>query len=238
MQLTFLKMVQRGLSALSSQSVSSAGDSVESEQVGVIVNRVYEEILARRDWPFLRKSGYSLVTNTPSIAWEVELPSDCRTVEYIRYNEKDVHWLSPEDFRKQLDYRDSTVSWVNSSLIYTDRDPTYYTSVDEESIVLDAYDSTYATILPSLFFIQYIRNPTSELTNDSDIPEIPTVFHNVLMDGVLTYVYYELLGDVGKGDRYFSKYTKGLARMNVWARKFENNQPNYLSKYTFGRSAL
>lgn len=238
MQLTFLKIIQRILSATDSQSVTTASGSPESEQAGIIINRVYDEVLGRRDWPFLRKAGYSLVSNTPSVAWELELPSDCRRVEWIRYNQKNIKYLTPSDFIYNIEGRDTTASYVNSSYIYTDRDPSYWTSVDGLSIVFDGYDSDNATLLPAECYLQYIHNPTSELSGDSDVPALPTVFHNVLLDGALSLAFYELAQDTQKGRIYEDKYKRGLARMQVWAKKFDEESPNYRDKFDFGRTVI
>lgn len=237
MKLTLLRIVQRALSAIDSQNVSDVSDNPESLQMVLIVNRVYEELLAKRDWPFLRKSGISLVSNTTGIAWELEFPTDMMNLEYIKYNKKDIKYVSPEYFKAVIDARDITDDDVNSSGILTNKDPQYWTSFDELSAVFDAYDSTYASLLPSLCYIQYMKEVTSELSSNNEIPILPARFHSVLMDGVLAIVFDELAQDSNKAQRKDIAYRKGLARMNRWARKIEEALPNYQDKYNFGRNA-
>lgn len=238
MALTLLKMVQRCLSATDSQSVTDVSASPEAEQVVLIINRVYEEIINHRDWPFLRKVGTSLVTNTPGVAWELEMPSDMMNLELVRYNKKDLIHISPIDFNNKVDSRDTTTSFTNSSGIHTDRDPSYWTTIDEGSILFDGYDSTNATLLPSLCYVQYIREVTSELTANTDVPELPKVYHNVLLDGALALCFSELTQDSQKAQAYDRKYKVGTTRMNRWARKVKPDIPNYRSVYDFGRRAV
>ena len=154
MILTLLKIVQRTLSAIDSINVSDVSASPEAEQIVLITNRIYSDILAHRRWPFLKVAGTSLVTNTPSVAWELDFPSNLMEMEFVKYDGDDVTYLTPEAFKNLIDSRDTTASYVNSSGIHTDRDPSYWTSIDGESMVFDAYDSDNATLLPSLCYIQ------------------------------------------------------------------------------------
>lgn len=238
MELTLLQIVQRCLSAIDSHNVTGVDDSPDAEQVVLIVNRVYEEILSKRDWPFLRVAGTSLVTNTSGVPWELEFPANFWEKEYVRYNKKDVTYMSPSEFKYMIDGRDTTASYVNSSGIHTDRDPSYWTSFDEKSMVFDAYDSTNATLLPSLCYLQYIKYITSSLTANSDIPDLPLGFHSVLFDGVLAAVFNELAQDTTKFQMQERKYRTGLARMQRWARKLKEELPNYQKKHSFGRSRV
>lgn len=236
MKLTLLRIVQRALSAIDSQNVSDVSDNPESLQVVHIVNRVYEELLAKRDWPFLRVSDINLVTTLDCDAWELAFPSNMMNLEYMKYNKKEVVYISPERFVDMLHSRDTTDSNVNSIGVITDKDPQYWTTIDETKMMFDSYDSS-GTLMPSLCHIQYMKEVTSELSSNSEIAILPARFHSVLMDGVLATVFDELAQDTNKAQRKDIAYRKGLARMNRWARKIEEALPNYQNKYNFGRNA-
>lgn len=234
MKYTLLDFVQKTLSAIDSQNVSDVSASPESEQVVLIVNRVYEDMLSRRDWPFLRTVGVNLVTTGPEL-WELTLPSDTMTLEYLRYNKKDLIYKTPAEFKYDIDFRDTSKTEVNSDGIYTDRNPSYWTSYDDETITFDAYDSTFTGLLPALCYIQYIKD-IGELTDNSDIPELPTRFHNVMLNGVLAIAFDELAQDTTKSQRKEAEFKKGMSRMFRWARNFKESMPKTFD-YDFGRKA-
>lgn len=231
MKLTYLQIINIVLSALDSQSVETASGSVESEQVGLIVNRVYNEICSRRTWPWLREVGFSKVSLT-SKAWELDLPDTCMTLEYITYNKKELTYLTPKEMAYKLQGRTPNTTNINLLGIKYDSDPTYWTSYDDATITFDSYDGTYANLLPAKCYIQFIKETPNELSGNADIPIIHPRYHSVLLYGVLGYAFLELAQDTGKGDRYLAEYKRGVARMVRWARRIEEtetklNQPDY-----------
>lgn len=232
MKLTYLDIINKILSSIDSQSVSSAGDSVESEQVGMIVNRIYNEICTLRDWPWLRVVGFNKV-GLGTNAWELDLPDNCMTLEYIMYNKKQLTYKTPEEMAYFLQVeRTPNSTNINTSGIKYDDDPSYWTMYDDNTITFDAYDASNTTLLPSLCYIQYIKEVPNELSADTDVPILHVRYHSVLLNGAMAIAFNELAQDTAKYDRAWAEYKRGVARMVKWARKndkslAELNQPDY-----------
>ena len=235
MKYTLLDLINKTLSAIDSQSVVTASGSPESEQVGLIVNRLYNEICSMRDWPWLRVVGTNLVSAGTN-AWQLDLPDNLLTLEYLTYKGKELKYLTPEEMHQIFMGRTASTTITNSEGVYIDRDPVYWTSYDDETLTFDAYDETYTNLLPSLTYVQYIKDIPSELSGDTDYPIIHPRYHSVLLQGILATAFNELAQDTAKYDRANDKYVKGIAKMQVWARKIEQTLPTFKVAGNYGRN--
>lgn len=230
--MTLLDMVQRVLASIGSVNVETVSGSMEAEQIALIINRVYEEILSHRKWTFLnKKSNPKAKVNDYTFV----LPDDLASLDTVFYKTKELQYLDYEEFIKLLNHRiDGNNPDTNSKGIYTDRAPFYYTSEAGINIITDAYDSTD---LPDRldFSIHYSRLPQNQLFGDDDTFELPQQFEPVLLNGVLSLTYRELKGDMGNADRFFNQYKRGLSTMRRWARRIEKTKPKYNSSIDYGR---
>lgn len=228
MKLTLLDIVQRTLSALDSNNVSSVDDSVESEQVVLIVQRIMDEINGRRDWKWLKKEGTLLAatdTNTAS------LPEDILSLKTVWYDNKELEYKYPQDFKYILSKRSTEEDNINNDGVYTDRVPKYYTSFDDDIITFDAYEDSGIIIAKT--YIYYDAIPDT-LWDDSDIPDIPARFHDVVLKGVLAKAKQELKTDPTWQIDY-TDYKRGLARMLRWAKQIDENEDVTNKKVDYGR---
>jgi hypothetical protein len=223
-KLTVIQIVQRVLSAIDSDNVTSISDTVESEQVKDILDTVYDRLLDDFPWDHLKEYGTLEVT---AIDNEMKLPANILHLNSIRYNKKDVQYLSPEDMVKKLDGRDVSLSNVDSLGAINDQDPTYWTSYDSETIVFDSYDGTLTSSLSNCSFV---KKPAI-LTSDSDIPNMPDRLHTVLLDGVFEETFRLLKGDIQGAAIYQRKYLVGLGKAKRWANRINLKDSTYGDDY-------
>lgn len=235
MKLTLLDIVQRTLSAMDSINVSSiTDDSIEAEQVVLATNRIYEEILGRYTWKFLRTSGPA---DSGSLAWELDLPQTLMSLEEIKYNKKIILYKTPEEFQWLVDHR-TVADPVNSSGIYTDRDPVYYTSFNDLTLRFDSYNlDDGIALVPASSNLIYYAYPDSDLNADTDIPQLPFRFHEVLLSGVLYIAFDEIKQDEVKSRKHEARYRSGLARMRRWASTIEDSKERSNDQTNYGRRA-
>lgn len=222
--LTKLQLVQRVLSAMDSDQVASIDDTVEAGQVALIVDTVYSDILHRFPWPHLQSQGTLEVTST---AHKMRLPADVLQVNRIKYNKKDVAYITPESMMDLLDSRDTTNTNVDSNGAVTDADPTYWTSEDSDYIIFDSYDGTLAASLSKCLFI---RLP-SAMTNDSDVPDLPDRFEGALLFGILAEAYRTIKDSEQIASRYERKYISHIANLKRWASRVNLQQSFYGNTY-------
>lgn len=157
-----LKYVQRCLSVMDSDKVDSISDTEESSQIAEQLEEVYYELLARQDWPFLHKplvlDGAGDVASPTSYT----IPEAVKLIEQLSYNvsesggyiKRDLEYVDPMCFieRCQADEDSSDhllVQLGNKVRFYValNRWPSFWTSFDDTTVVMDAVHQTYDSTL-------------------------------------------------------------------------------------------
>ena len=165
MKLTLLEMVQDILSDGDSDEVNSLADTVEAMQVARIVRTAYNEIIdSRTYWAHLSKLIELTAAGAAATPTQFTMADNIQYMEWIKYNKKasgaketweDVKYLKPKDFLDLVHSRVSTnsnVQTVNTGiggeiLILNDEQPTYWTTFDDETIIMDSFDNTVDSTL-------------------------------------------------------------------------------------------
>lgn len=162
MRRTLLEIVQSILNDMDSEEVNSISDSVEAEQIASVVKDTYYNIVTTRLVPE-HKTSFALTSlsdlNRPT---HFKYPEGVKVIDKLYYNMstdggveyQEIRYVEPIDFFENLPTSDNSnilvvtdVDNETSLVIKTDRMPTYYTSFDDEHIVMDSYDSTVDNIL-------------------------------------------------------------------------------------------
>lgn len=191
MSLTLLDMVQDILSDMGSDEVNDVNDTVESLQVVGIIKNTYEELIAQRDWPWLRTLGSLEGLADVTQPTKMKIPSTVSRVEWIKYDKKkatdtnllvsDVKYLEPKEFLdfvlRRNDNNTDTDKITDASGVYllikNNVAPTYWTSFDDEYIIFDSYDSGVDVTLQESKSIFYgVKQPTWTTTN-TFVPDLP-----------------------------------------------------------------
>lgn len=182
-KMTLLEMTQNILSAMDSDEVNSIGDTVESLQVAETVRETYWDITENSDIPGMK--GLIGLTNSgdvdrPNI---LNVPEDGVRVEWLRYNNQLVSYLSPHDFVQYVLYQqdsESTIT-VDKLPIVTNAAPKYWTSFDDQSMFFNSYDSDEdSTLQQSKALCWGVRNHTFTMS-DTFIPDLPSELFPMLL---------------------------------------------------------
>ena len=191
MKMSLLDMVIDIMSDMDSDNVSAIGDSGESTQVARIVRSVYFEMIARKDWPHLRKSLYLENSGVSSMPNRLKLPTAISRLDYFAYSDrkettsdqrfKEMKYLYPDQFLERTNNRgasnDNVEEVIMSDMtmfILNDKPPTYYTSFDDEWLVLDSYVKDLSTTLTGNQ-AQCVAYSQPEWTHaDTFVPDFPT----------------------------------------------------------------
>lgn len=228
---TKLKIVQKMLSATDLENVTAIGDTVESEQAAELVDTVYIDILKDYDWPFLYTISTLNVSANPN---EMTIPDDKFQINWIRYNKNDITYIEPKDMIILLDSRDQTLATVDSRGCYIDRDPTYWTSYDDETITFDSYNGN---LVAAYCVCQFVRNPGT-LSSDDSVPDLPARFIPVLIAGCLAEAFLTLKGDDTIGQMYNKRFRLGMIDMKKWARKVASAKRTTESGQDYSRGLM
>jgi hypothetical protein len=193
-QKTLLKCVQDILTSMKSDEVSSIDETAESTAVTSILEGAYYDLVSTIDfpenWDFFT---LELVDGTdyPTV---LKLPANVGKLEYIQYDISDVgdtvkKWQTIRPRARSeflgegtsLDSDDPDVfqfEWDNLDLRgKKDADPQYYTTLDDEHLLFDSYNSAYSiSLIASKTRCYGMIYPEFERDNDFVPPFEPRQF--------------------------------------------------------------
>lgn len=196
-------MVQILLAALDSDEVNSIDDTVESNQLALLLRSCFYDLATDLQLPE-HEGIFQLISSTDSskpvimtvptsVCTVHQMRYDVRTADEVFANWRELVYLPLNEFvdqQNQLRTQDSSTSvqevLINSGpvstqthriLCRTDTSPTYFTTYDDSHVILDSYDSTLESTLQGhktqCFGSLY---PTFELSN-TYVPALdPTQF--------------------------------------------------------------
>lgn len=213
MKFTLLEMVQEILSSMDSDEVNSISDTVESNQVALLLRSVYYDLaidlgLPEHEGLFeLDASGDSAQPTLMTIPTNVGV---VRSVKYnnidtgeTRANYVDVLFKPFEDFLvDQASLRELTTgvgqmtftsNGENFEVMYqTDKQPQFFTTYDDSTFLFDSYDSSIDTTLQkSKTMCMGVVYPTFTIA-DSFVPDLDITQFSLLKNRAKVRAFAEL----------------------------------------------
>lgn len=215
-------MVQRILESRDMQLINSIQDTREAIQVANIIKECYEHLLYVREI----KTRNSLITfdslSDLSHPTYLRFKDDVAQIDVFKYydkkNEKyvDLQLLQPKDFLDRslyLNPKDDNVKQVVDFTgvtlnVYTDRAPSYWTSFDDEHIVLDAYDSSVEDTVQETNAVSYgVYLPEFKI-EDTFVPDLAPQHFSYLLSKAKVMTAMEL-------DREYNQLEDDRARKEL-----------------------
>jgi hypothetical protein len=238
------ELVDDILSAMDSDPVTLYDDTVESRQVAQILETVYYQIIDGKDWPNLY-SPFRLTQTGVSTPTHLTIPSGVMDIKYIKYDCKDVDdtkdkyteikWMEPKPFMDMLDARDSSATEIDqitdtSSIllnIYNDRAPVYYTSFDEQTIIMDSYDSAVETYLKTAKTQCYGKVYPTVTMADDFIFDLPPDAFSLLLAEAKAVAFAELKQIQNPKAEQFAVTQRRRMSQEAWRIRNGISYPNY-----------
>lgn len=231
-KLTLLDMVQQILNAMDSDEVNSISDTVESAQVATIVKETFFDLMALRDWPFLRtESALTGLadTNNPT---KMLIPETINKIFWIKYNKKEVSYLDPKSFKDMIDMRVAGTN-VDSNGYVTNLDPVYWTTFDDEYVVFDGYDSSVdSTLQTSKSFVYGVTAP-SWTHSDGFIPDLPDKYFPTLLAEAKSACFINLKQQMNNREEMKAKRGRTTMQNEAW--RSDDGETKSNSKINYGR---
>lgn len=211
MRYTLIELVQRILESMDSDEVSDISQTPESLAVANIVKECYYDIISKLDLPEM-KGIFQLDASGDSLKpVQMSLPSNALDIYTLQYNTNTVadptfqpiQYLTLDEFIPIASSNDTTDTNVGSMNItenggsFTikyrkDRDPLYYTSVDDRTIIFDSYDSDKDSTLQKVKTLCYGGIlPTFDLTN-TYVPDLDARQFQLLLQEAKAQAFVEL----------------------------------------------
>jgi len=190
-KLTLLEIVQDVLNDMDSDEVDSISDTEEAVQIAQIAKTTYFEMIGRRDWPHLSKFG--VLDSIGDVAKPTHLgtPDNMVRLDWFKYNKKltgdtrnrfkDITYLHPDEFIVKTNDRDLDQTNVTEVTDYggakfqvlNDIQPTYFTSFDDDFIVMDSYNASLESSVQSTNTQVRIYTIPTWTTSDGFTPDLP-----------------------------------------------------------------
>ncbi|UIW11075.1 putative head completion adaptor [Vibrio virus VPMCC5] len=191
MKMTLLEMVQDIHNDLDLDFVNSIDDTVEASQVAQIIKTTYFAMMSNRNWPHLRELISITPSNNSAQPTHMIVQDNVKELDFINYNcvksgetrlrYMPMKWLEPDAFlRKQNRLNtdntntDIVVDPTGIQLqILNNKNPEFYTSFDDKTLVFDSYDVDVENTLQEskIQAMAYVM-PTWSQT-DSFVPDLP-----------------------------------------------------------------
>lgn len=254
MKMSLLDMIQDIMSDMNSDDVNSVADTPESLQVAQIIKSVYYEMISRREeWPHLRKMAVLSGLADASYPNYLKLPENVSRMDYLWYDvRKDgetrsrftkLTYMSPERFlenanRLNLDRADVVEITGFDGIKYNiqnDKAPQYWTSFDDEYIILDSYNSVVeATVQGSKSQAQVYTIPAWTMT-DNFVPDFPSeVFPGFLAEAKSACFLRITQQADEKSEQQAVRQARAMSQRN-WRAYGGNNRANYGRRGAKGR---
>jgi hypothetical protein len=250
MKLSLLEIVQDILNDMDGDNVNSINDTIESQQVAQIVKTTYLEMMANRNWPHMHTAFNCTSYVSTSYPTSLVLPETIKELKWIKYNKRtatdtkdkweDLTYLEPEDFFHVCSARDSSASNMQIVLlngmnlnIRNDIAPTYWTTFDDSTLILDSWNSAVDSVLQTGKNNCWgVKNPQWSAL-DAAIPELPSEAFPALLEESKSTAFYVLRQAANeKAEQKATRQNRWLSR-KAWRAKGGVRYPNYGRRKAF-----
>lgn len=223
---TVLELVNSVLSDMGRDQVNDLGQTPEARRVENIARDVYYQFISRKLWPHQRELTELESLSDLSRRTCLRVPSRVSRVEKISYNVgtlaepewRELCYLEPEKFSRKLqgnpsdqdNYTAITVDDVKLS-VRKDSQPFYWSSFDDEVIILDSYDYTVEDTSQGSKTAAWVYvEPSWPLTRDDKV-ELPARYYPTYLALVKATATEKIKKEQSQSDLYWGR--AGMARM-------------------------
>jgi hypothetical protein len=240
MRRTLLSMVQSILSDMDSEDVNSISESVEAQQVASVIQDTYFNIISAREIPEHKQMLQLTSLSNNQKPTHFRYPNNTKEIEKLFYNTAytgstytEVYFLEPIDFLNRVDESATNTQQVQTVagnvpvFIMTDRMPKYYTSFDDDNIIMDAYDVSVEAILQQSKTRAYGTIYPSFQIDDNFEPDLDdTMLPYLLAEAKSTCFSMFKSGSDPKVEQA-ARRLKSYVQNDMYKTKRENKRPHY-----------
>lgn len=248
MKKTLLQITQDILNDLGSDEVNSIDDTVESQQVASIIRQCYEEIIANRNWPHLQKITTLNSSLLPEFPTAFRIPENMKELIEFRYDCQRANdngrvkyvtmkYLYPDEFLKLTGNRNTLNPNVMTVIspqgikvaINTNYPPAYWTSFDDDWIVLDSFQADIETTLMSSKSIITAYFEPEWVHLDNAVPDLPSEAFALLTEEAKSTAFFALKEEINQ------KAEAKAQRQQKWLSRKARRLNNFVRYDNYGR---
>lgn len=240
MKRTLLEMTQSILSDMDSEGVNSISDTVEASQIASVIEDTFFNIIAARDIPEHKQLIKLTSLSNSAKPSHFTYPANTRKLELVQYNigtttpnYKTIVYVDPMTFISRMDESSSNVVVVTDVkggtplYIRNDRMPSYYTSFDDENIVMDSFDISVDVILQTSKTRAYgYIYPTFNQTDDF-VPDIDDTMLPYLLAEAKSVCFSLFKSGSDPKIEQSARRLKSFVQNDMYKTKMANKRPHY-----------
>lgn len=238
MKRTLLELVQSILNDMDSEAVNSISDTVEAQQIASVIEDTYYNIIAARDIPEHNKLMSLVAMADSNKPTHFRYPSDTKLIQRVEYNVgttsnkdfKEVVWVDPLTFLDRMDENGLLVETYDGNLdifVSTDNYPTYYTSFDDNYIIMNSYDSTVESTLQSSKTRAFGSVYPTFTQTDAFEPDLDDNMIPLLLAEAKSTCFSLFKGGSDPKIEQAARRLKSYVQNDMYKTKQPNKRPNY-----------
>ena len=247
MERTLLYTVQRVLEKLNLDPVNSINDTVDSLLVSREAESTFYDLMTRAEWEdkidLIEVTSVSDLSNPTAL----ELDANVHNITSVRYNVttatdtntliKQLCWLDPEEFLTRsyrLNTDDTNVQEVTYKdiplFIVNDKMPEYYTSFDNDMLIMDSYHSDTEDTLVGTKTVCYGKAVPNWLESDTFVIPVQDSLYPLYLSMLASACSIYMNSEVNQEDE--RRQARGISRMR---REQIRTELEYFPKFKYGR---
>lgn len=244
---TLLDYVQTCLSAMESDNVDTVNDTTEALDTAKLLKEVYYELLAREDWPFLKRAITLTAVADTATPTSFTIPETIKMVEELSYNISEIgsykrrplQYMEPRCF---IAHCQSSETATNAQLVElgssiklwvrNDQWPMFYTSFTNDDVVMDSFHSDFESTLTTAKLQGFGVAIPSFTVDDTFTPDIPLNMEPLLQASLNTAAFRYFKQVVSEGDT--EKERRQMARGRREASKVDRPRDTFYRNH-YGR---
>src|SRR5574343_96370 len=193
-----LQLVQKVLSSMDGDEINSVSDTTESLQVLACAETIYNDLITQADLPEQYAVFNLDASGSPSLPVVMYRPDGYETIDWIKYKhtvDGQTTWtlLKPILFDEFLDRQDGlnpsdtgvdTLTLTTNSMTmevryYNDRDPDWYTTFDDNTILFSSHNLALDTTLQTSKTLCYGQRSELFIPIDGFTPSFDSNMHQI-----------------------------------------------------------
>jgi len=192
---TLLEIVQKILSDMDSEEINAIGDTSESLQVASIVEDTFYAIISNRLIPEHKEMTQLTSLSNSAKPTHFQYPDNASNITKVWYDTSDdssleyeeVEFVEPEVFLSRTDGRTTDFVSVTDPVsgatlrIQNNKQPEFYTTFDDDYIVMDSYDSTVDSVLTTAKSRALCQKIPTFTVSDTFVPDIDDNYFPLLI---------------------------------------------------------
>jgi hypothetical protein len=236
---TLLQIVQTVLENIDGENVNSISDTVEAQQIASFIEQTFFNIINNRDYPehydFFVLDAASDSNNPTKFTIPDNIKQICNmwymvdatTKEYRELDEVDIlTFVQRSDSLTGSSHTNITINGTNVK-VFNDRHPSYFTVLEDNVVIMDAYKSSVDNTLQESKIRCYgIKHPVFTIS-DSFVPNIDLNLFPFLISESTSMAFDLLKGGVSPKIEQISRRNQSRVQNDKYRTNRRRTTPSY-----------